>query len=51
MFTDNAYVTILLCSYLGVKDGNYKDSEDRQPEKFKKMFAEFVLNDLIETVK
>ena len=24
MFTDNAYVTILLCSYLGVKDGNYK---------------------------
>ena len=24
MFTDNAYVTILMCSYLGVKDGNYK---------------------------
>ncbi|MGD9567070.1 MAG: hypothetical protein AB7V48_01910 [Sedimentibacter sp.] len=24
MFTDNAYVTILICSYLGVKDGNYK---------------------------
>ena len=24
MFTDNAYVTILLCSYLGVKDRNYK---------------------------
>lgn len=24
MFTDNAYVTILMCSYFGVKDGNYK---------------------------
>lgn len=24
MFTDNAYVTILMCSYLGVKDGNFK---------------------------
>lgn len=24
MFTDNAYVTILMCSYLGVKEGNYK---------------------------
>lgn len=24
MFTDNAYVTILMCSYLGVNNGNYK---------------------------
>ncbi len=24
MLTDNAYVTILLCSYLGAKEGNYK---------------------------
>jgi hypothetical protein len=32
-------------------DEKFKDSEDRQPEKFKKMFAEFVLNDLRETVK
>lgn len=24
MFTDNAYATILMCSYLGVKDGNYR---------------------------
>lgn len=24
MYTDNAYVTILMCSYLGVKDGNFK---------------------------
>ncbi len=24
MFTDNAYATILICSYLGVKDGNYR---------------------------
>lgn len=33
--------------YIGEK---FKDSEDRQPEKFKKLFAEFVLNDLRETV-
>jgi len=24
MFTNNAYVTILMCSHLGVKDGNFK---------------------------
>ena len=34
--------------YIGEK---FKDLEDRQPEKFKKLFAEFVLNDLKETVK
>ncbi len=33
--------------YIGEK---FKDSEDRQPEKFKKLFTEFVLNDLKETV-
>ena len=33
--------------YIGEK---FKDPEDRQPEKFKKMFAEFVLSDLRETV-
>jgi hypothetical protein len=33
--------------YIGEK---FKDIEDRQPEKFKKMFAEFVLNDFKETV-
>lgn len=31
--------------YIGEK---FKDSEDRQPEEFKKMFAEFDLNDLQE---
>jgi hypothetical protein len=34
-------------NYIGEK---FKEVEDRQPEKFKKMFAEFVLNNLKETL-
>ena len=36
-----------IAGYIGEK---FKDLEDRQPEKFKKLFAEFVLNDIKETV-
>ena len=59
MLTDNAYVTILLCSYLGDKEGNYKpytalqwselgtkiiNSDIGEPAKLLKMDRENIIN-------